>query len=188
MIEIRRVGPDDWPTVREIRLAALKDTPDWFWATYEQEVEKPESWWRDFIDSGAWFLAQDENHPVGIAAAIRNPQLGDSVRQLISMWVAPGTRGIGVGARLVQAIKDWARADGARELQLEVTQDNHTAARLYQRCGFEATGRTEPLPRNPALIEHEMRLLLSREGDEGAQGTGVANSVDDARASHEKGM
>jgi GNAT superfamily N-acetyltransferase len=160
MIEITQVGPDDWSIVREIRLAALQDTPGWFWATYEEEVEKPETWWRGFIDAGAWFVAQVDHHPVGIAAGIRDPELGDSTRQLISMWVEPHARGAGIGAKLVDAVKGWACDDGAKELQLQVTEDNDAAARLYERCGFKRTGRTEPLPRNPALIEHEMRLLL----------------------------
>lgn len=97
---------------------------------------------------------------VGIAAAIRVPELEDSARLLISMWVEPDARRAGIGTKLVEAVKDWARADGARELRLQVTEDNRAAARLYERCGFEWTGRTEPLPRKPALVEHEMRLLL----------------------------
>ena len=76
------------------------------------------------------------------------------------MWVRAEARGRGVGTKLIDAVKAWARAEGARALQLEVTEDNHAAVRLYERCGFRATGRTEPLPRDPALIEHEMRLLL----------------------------
>ncbi|MGH2747910.1 MAG: GNAT family N-acetyltransferase [Actinomycetota bacterium] len=160
MIEIEQVGPDEWSIVRKVRLAALQDTPDWFWSTYEEEVEKDESWWRSNIGAGAWFIAQIDGRPVGIAAGIRAAHLGDSTRQLISMWVEPATRGAGLGERLVDAVIAWARADGANELQLEVTNKNHAAAQLYERCGFEATGRTEPLPRNPALIEHEMRLRL----------------------------
>jgi RimJ/RimL family protein N-acetyltransferase len=46
----------------------------------------------------------------------------------------------------------WARGEGVREPQLQDTEDNGAARRLYERCGFEATGRTERLPRKPALI------------------------------------
>ena len=160
MIAIRQVGPDEWETVRTIRLAALTDTPDWFWATYEEEVDKPEAWWRDRIESGAWFIAFDDDRAVGVAAAIRAPELEDSDRQLISMWVSPGARNRGIGLELVDAVKAWARDDGATALQLMVTQGNDAAARLYERCGFRATGTTTPLPRNPALVEHEMHLRL----------------------------
>ena len=80
MIEIRRVSPDEWMTVRKLRLAALMDTPDWFWATYEDEVGQPETWWRDFIAAGAGFIAFIEDRPVGIAAGIRAPYLEGSDR------------------------------------------------------------------------------------------------------------
>jgi GNAT superfamily N-acetyltransferase len=160
VLEIKRVGPDDWSTVRKIRLAALRDTPDWFWATYEEEVEKPESWWREFIEAGAWFLACDHDRPLGIAAVLPAPGLEETARQLISMWVSPEARRQGVGANLIDAIKGWSRETGVRELQLQVTESNQDARRVYERHGFQATGRTEPLPRKPWLLEHEMRLKL----------------------------
>src|SRR5919106_460409 len=121
MIDVVRVGPDEWSTVRKVRLAALLDTPDLFWSTHDDEVDKPESWWREFVDAGAWFVAYDGGLPVGISAAIRDPELEESDRQLISMWVEPDARGGGVGAKLIEAVKAWARADGARALQLQVT-------------------------------------------------------------------
>jgi GNAT superfamily N-acetyltransferase len=160
VMEIRRVGSDEWSTVRKIRLAALLDSPDWFWTTYDEEVTKPERWWRDRITAGAWFIAQVGGRPVGIAAAISAPELKGSDRQLVSMWVEPGSRGRGIGSQLVEAIKTWALADGADGLQLQVTEGNHVATRLYERCGFQLTGRTEALARSPALIEREMRLVL----------------------------
>lgn len=146
--------------MRDVRLAALKDTPDWFWATYEEEVDQPEEWWRDFLEAAAWFIAYDGERPIGIAAGIRSSRLDESERALISMWVSPDARGQGIGRQLVEATKDWARADGALSLQLEVTNTNLGATRLYERCGFKATGQTEPLPRDPSLIEQEMRLFL----------------------------
>ncbi len=160
MIEIRRASPDEWKTVREVRLAALRDSPDWFWAVYDEELDKPEAWWRRFIEAGAWFIAYEEANPVGIAAAIHDRDLEDSSRRLISMWVAPHVRNRGIGTQLVDAVKAWARDDGATQLELEVTEGNDAAARLYEQCGFEATGRTMALPRNPELIEREMRLQV----------------------------
>jgi GNAT superfamily N-acetyltransferase len=160
VIEIRQVRADDWSVVREVRLTALRDTPDWFWSTYEEEADKPESWWRSFIDAGAWFIASAEGRLVGIAAAIGDSDLGDSTRQLVSMWVDPDARRRGVGTKLVEAVKAWTTANGVNELQLQVTENNHAAARLYEECGFTRTGRTQALPRNPSLVEHEMRLRL----------------------------
>jgi ribosomal protein S18 acetylase RimI-like enzyme len=37
-----------------------------------------------------------------------------------------------------------------------VTCNNKAAIMFYQRLGFSLTGRTEPYPNDPALIEYEM--------------------------------
>lgn len=161
MLVIRRAASREWEVVREVRLAALQDAPDWFWATFEQEVDQPPKWWRDFVAAGAWFIAWKGHEPVGIAAAIYDRNLGPATRQLISMWVAPDVRGEGVGERLVSRVKAWAQDAGIEVLQLEVTQGNIKARRLYERCGFRLTGRTMPHPRNALLEELEMRVVLS---------------------------
>ena len=168
MREVRRVGPGDWALVRELRLTALEDAPDFFWATYEDEVTKDERWWRDFVAFGTWFVAHEDEGPAGLAAAIPDDESGDGVDKssqrvwgLISMWVAPAARGKGVGRALVDEVIAWARAEQMRALTLWVTEGNDGARRLYERCGFTPTGRTQPLPRRQSLIEHEMSLVLA---------------------------
>jgi len=37
-----------------------------------------------------------------------------------------------------------------------VTSSNHAAMEFYGRLGFSMTGRTEPYPNDPALMEYEM--------------------------------
>jgi len=75
---------------------------------------------------------------------------------MVSMWVAPAHRGRGVGKQLVNAILDWARSKHAQTLCLMVTSNNEVALRFYQRLGFVRTGKTEPYPNDPALVEYEM--------------------------------
>lgn len=160
MAEIGRIGADEWEVVRAIRLDALRDAPDSFWAAYEEEVDRPPEWWRGFVDAGAWFVAWEGGVPAGIAAALRDETLGPTTRQLISMWVAPGARGRGLGERLVAEVKEWAAGAGVERLLLDVTSGNEPARRLYERCGFGFTGRSTPHPRVPHLRELEMELRL----------------------------
>jgi ribosomal protein S18 acetylase RimI-like enzyme len=162
MVTIERVHSDDWQTVRAVRLAALRDSPDAFWATYEGEVDQPESWWSDFFGVCAWFIARLDDEPVGIAAGLRVEELDDE-RVLISMWVNPKARQNGIGRQLVEAVCRWARDDGASAIVLEVAEGNDAAASLYRSCGFVATGKSKPLDRKPSVIEHEMRRLLSED-------------------------
>lgn len=50
--------------------------------------------------------------------------------------VAPGRRGEGIGARLLEAAEDWLRAAGARKVQLMVREGNPVFG-FYERAGYE---------------------------------------------------
>ena len=60
----------------------------------------------------------------------------DGEAELISMWVAPQARGRGVGQSLIEDVRKWATAQGARRLVLSVRTRNEPAIRLYTRSGF----------------------------------------------------
>ena len=77
------------------------------------------------------------------------------------MWVAGSHRRLNVGRRLVDAITAWADSRHANALYLMATSDNEPAIAFYQSLGFAMTGRTEPYPNDPALIEYEMSRPLA---------------------------
>lgn len=52
------------------------------------------------------------------------------------MYVAPEHRGQGVSNLILDALKDWARANGLNEMRLEVYPDNAAAVRAYEKTGF----------------------------------------------------
>jgi ribosomal protein S18 acetylase RimI-like enzyme len=72
------------------------------------------------------------------------------------MWTAPTHRKRDIGRLLVKQVAKWARQRGADVLLLMVTSGNEPAMLFYQQLGFSRTGRTEPYPNDPALIEYEM--------------------------------
>ncbi len=59
----------------------------------------------------------------------------------IGMLVKPGHRGIGVGAALLREAIRWARQRNEASLCLLVFPHNVAAIALYERYGFEETGR-----------------------------------------------
>lgn len=58
--------PQEWATLRSIRLAALRESPHSFGSSHEREAGWDENRWRESIRSVAWFLAWRDGRPVGI--------------------------------------------------------------------------------------------------------------------------
>jgi GNAT superfamily N-acetyltransferase len=55
---------------------------------------------------------------------------------LISLNVMPGWRGQGIGSRLLEEFKGWARQRGAVQARVTAYQSNDGAIRFYRRHGF----------------------------------------------------
>lgn len=110
-------------------------------------------------ERGAGFLASDDGAPCGIAGSFLDQQ--DATRaQLLGMWTAPTHRQLGIGRLLVNAIFNRARSRNARTLLLMVASHNEPAIRFYENLGCSRTGRTEPYPNDPAVIEYEMSRAI----------------------------
>jgi ribosomal protein S18 acetylase RimI-like enzyme len=157
------IEPITWLNVllfKEVRLRALEDSPGAFDSTYGKESQFADSEWMQRVEqwngmSGAGFLAMDAGTACGIAGSFLD-QNDPTRAHLISMWTAPTHRNRGIGRLLVNEVLNWARGRNARALQLMVTSNNEQAIRFYHRLGFTQTGRTEPYPNDPAVVEYEM--------------------------------
>jgi GNAT superfamily N-acetyltransferase len=147
-----------------VRLRALQDTPSAFGSTYLRESQFSEEEWQQRaanLSSARWmgYLAICDGEYVGIAGCFLD-ESNSLKADLVAMWVAPKQRRNGVGRLLVEAIEAWASERGAQRLKLMVTSQNYAAMKFYERLGFSRTGRTEPYPNDPALIEYEMDKAL----------------------------
>lgn len=140
-MRIELLAEDQWQRYRAVRLRALTDTPDAFARTYVEEEAFPEQDWRRRLSSGAkTYVAVLDDRDVGMATgAARRDR--DGVAGLFGMWVAPETRRQGVGIRLVQNVIEWAQSAGFEHLILDVADGNRSAIKLYERAGFQPTGR-----------------------------------------------
>jgi len=165
MTVLHRITPEMTSHYKAVRLRALLDTPSAFGSTYLRESQFTEEEWSKRAanldgERAVGYLAFDGGQYCGIVGCFMHED--DPLKaNLVSMWVAPEYRRLGVGRLLVDAVQSWAADRGMKTLLLMVTSCNQDAMEFYRRIGFSMTGRTEPYPNDPALIEHEMSTQLS---------------------------
>jgi hypothetical protein len=95
-MDIRLTEAKDWMFLKQVRLAALLDTPTAFGVSYQTAAQYSDEQWKERASSAAgpeFWLAIKDSKPVGM--------IGAGVSQanrynLIGMWVEPAARGSGV--------------------------------------------------------------------------------------------
>lgn len=158
MLTIRRLRAGEAAPLRELRLRALRDAPHAFATSFAAAEARPAEHWEDFAvksevaETQVTFIVAGDRDWVGMASAFVDPDDAGTA-QLVQMWVAPESRGQGLGRRLVEAVADWARERGVAQLKTSVTEGNDAAESLYAAVGFLPTGERHPLPSNPSLNE-----------------------------------
>ncbi|HZT10086.1 MAG TPA: GNAT family N-acetyltransferase [Actinomycetota bacterium] len=163
---VRRARTDEWKALREIRLAALTDSPDAFGSTLAEERDADEARWRGWITGEGWagdvatFIAEGAGLLLGMATGYR-PADRPTTGWLFAMWVRPERRGEGIGRQLVTAVEEWAASLDIDQLLLHVTDGNDGAVRFYASCGFVSTSAApERLREGSDRMTGTMRLLV----------------------------
>lgn len=165
MITLELITPRNASVFKDIRLRALQDTPTAFSSTYAEESKLRDADWvkravQWSSEKSVCYLAMDAGISCGIASGLLDRD--DATRaHLLSMWVAPTQRRLGIGRTLVEAVLSWARTQNAQTLHLLVTSNNEGAIKFYQRLGFSLTGKTESYRNDPSLLNYEMRRSMS---------------------------
>jgi ribosomal protein S18 acetylase RimI-like enzyme len=159
VLEVRAVGAGDAPQLRELRLRALVEAPDAFAITAEAERRLPDSHWSELshqsevADHLVIYVAVDDERWLGMAAA-RWHDRDRGIAHLWGMWVDPALRRLGVGERLVDGVRGWARGHEARFIRLGVITREDDATPFYERLGFVRTGELGSLRRDPSRPVH----------------------------------
>jgi GNAT superfamily N-acetyltransferase len=108
----------------------------------------PERWHALHEDPAVtMLLAEEDGELLGLTACgeSRDPDAGDTVGEVRTIFVAAGGWGRGVGTALMEAALDDLRARGYAEATVWSFADNERANRFYEARGFarDGTERTE---------------------------------------------
>lgn len=158
MVDIARLGEQEWDVYRDVRLASLEEAPSAFGSRLAAERDRTEAEWRDRLEHRTQFVAREEGRPVATVGCLAE---AEGAMELVSMWVAPPARGTGVADLLVDAVVAEARDRGCETIVVWVSEGNEPAERLYVRHGFVRTGRVQPVDVDHPVrgMEFEMRRV-----------------------------
>ena len=150
-ITVRALSEDEWDHFRSVRLAALQESPEAFVASYEEEKDYDEDFWRLRLRRSKRLVAERDGEAVGIVSVGPDPEEdGDTHSELFGLWVSPALRGKGVASKLVRAGAQDAAEGGSTHLNYWVGTDNGRAVAFASSFGFRPTDR-----RRPVRIENE---------------------------------
>lgn len=135
--EIRRLGLQDVKIFRDIRLEGLKNHPDAFGASFEEESDQSETQVQGRIESNAIFGGFLKGRIEGVAAVSRSRAAKTAhIAFVWGMYVRPDARGTGLARLLIErAVAEVKQS--CRSIRLSVVASNIPAIRLYESVGFK---------------------------------------------------
>jgi ribosomal protein S18 acetylase RimI-like enzyme len=141
-MDVRRLTPADAAAYRALRLRALREHPEAFTSSYEEECERPPEQAEERLRHGAAFWgAFVDAQLVGMVGLDREQRVKNRHKAtVVAMYVAPEFARRGAGHALMRSLVAHARETGLELLVLTVTHGNDEARNLYERVGFSSFG------------------------------------------------
>ena len=143
--EIRTLTPDDASQYRELRLRALREHPEAFATSYEEEQVRSISEFAQKLTPGPQHItlgAYNEGQLVGIVTLTRpisKPKLRHRAT-IAAMYVVPEARKQRLARRLLNESLSIAGEWGVSDVALAVAVGNDSARKLYASAGFVSYG------------------------------------------------
>lgn len=169
-IRIERLSEARIAASWQLRLRALRDHPEAFGQPYDEAIAIPlddahETLRQRLVsaDSATFVAVDGTGGLVGMIGFFREPRAKTAHRgHIVSVYVAPEARGIGISSRLLDTVLSHARSlHGLLQVHLTVTSANTVAVHAYERAGFIRYGR---VPRADVLdgtaIDNDLMVLM----------------------------
>ena len=160
LLDVRPLAPNEWRVLRDVRLRALRDSPQAFTSHYHRERWLSDEQWRQRFRDATWIVAVEHGDVIGIAGLVNGHP--DEPEHVESIWVDPTHRNRGVFRSLLDIIVDIARRAHRTDLWLWVLEDNLIARSAYARLGFTWTGERKRIDPEHDRYERRLRLVLTR--------------------------
>ena len=148
-IHFRLLQLEDIESYRKVRLACLKNHPDHFGTTYEEELNtsplKFETVLSTKNSNDFLFGAFDDKTLIGICGFVQQTRIKTSqLGEIVQMYVDPSYAGKRIGSQLLKLAVDKAFLNKAiDQVLLSVVYSNEKAVSTYKKLGFVEYGKLE---------------------------------------------
>lgn len=143
-LTVRRLRPDEAEVFWALRLRGLREHPEAFGASLEEDAARPMEAVRARLmgDSQCVVGAFDGERLVGVGGLYRGGEAKSAHKAHVwGMYVTPEARSRGLGRKLLEAlIEEARRMPGVERLLLSVAVGNAPAQGLYRALGFRTFG------------------------------------------------
>ena len=155
----------DWPIYRDLRLAAVQESPGVFGDTYHDEAAADQTYWRSQLAAARRIVAESDGSPFGVVSVGSFDQEPGSV-ELFGLWVDPTARSTGVAGRLVDTAATLAAVDGATQMYYWAGTENGPAIGFATGFGFRITSHRRPATSGDHTVgDTEIALVLPLKDD-----------------------
>ncbi len=154
--DIRAMRSEDWPTIRSIYSEGIA-TGD---ATFETETPDWTEWDKRHLKE-CRLVAVDNQQIVGWIALspVSSRRVYAGVAE-VSVYVAVGAQGCGVGKSLMQSLIERSENCGIWTLQAGIFPENAASIALHKSCGFREVGLRQKIAQRDGIWRDV--LLLER--------------------------
>jgi ribosomal protein S18 acetylase RimI-like enzyme len=155
---IRPATADDLDTVVLMWRAFMKDQHRFArrWRLTKDNAAFARDHFAELLPHGQVFVADDSGELVGFSVVVVDLPPMDTYyasASISDVYVAPASRGQGLGRALVQAAIAKIRDAGLHGVSLNVASGNEAARRLYRSLGFRPMQETLILPLDPDYVK-----------------------------------
>ncbi|MEK4231259.1 GNAT family N-acetyltransferase [Solibacillus sp. FSL H8-0538] len=165
-MNIRLLTASDAESYWELRVQALKQSPEAFLMTYEEELHQENP-----INKYAQTLQSESRYTYGVfngeeligvgTLQVEKPLKIRHKANILAMYVSQNHRGSSIGKTLMRHLIEKAKSLELEQLHLTVVSNNHTAEKLYSSLGFCRYGLEEKaLKLNEQYWDEEHMVLF----------------------------
>lgn len=144
---IDTLRPEDWDQVRQIYLDGLATGM----ASFEVEAPSWQRWDSGHLPHSRLVVRQEDKVIAWAALSPVSTRTCYAGVAEVSLYVAAGHRGQGIGKRLLQAVIESSEGHGIWTLCGATFAENTASIRLQQSCGFRIVGRRERIARHHGI-------------------------------------